>query len=150
MDDLSITIPERDIVSPRLLAVSPEAAYAAFADPDRLARWWGPKGFTNDMEVFELRAGGRWHILMHGPDGQTFPNRSIFVAVIPGRRIVYDHDGHLFRAMLDFAPQGAGTRLTFVQRFPTAEARDAVAAICIPGNEENLDRLEAELAGVRA
>jgi uncharacterized protein YndB with AHSA1/START domain len=146
MDDLSITIPERDIVSPRFLKATSEAAFAAFADPERLARWWGPKGFTNTMQAFELRPGGRWHILMHAPDGQNFPNRSTFVEVIPGRRVVYDHGDHVFLAMLDFAPEGDGTRLTFVQRFPTAAERDAVAPICIPGNEENLDRLEAELA----
>ena len=145
MDDLSVPIPERDIVSPRVLAASPEAVYAAFADPKRLERWWGPKGFTNAMQVFELQPGGRWHILMTGPDGQSFPNESKFVEIIPGRRVVYDHGGHVFRAMLDIAPEGDGTRLTFVMRFPTAESRDAVAPICIPSNEENLDRLEAEL-----
>ena len=145
MDDLTVTIPARDIVSPRFLAVTPEAAYAAFADPQRLARWWGPRGFVNTMEVFELRPGGRWHIFMRGPDGQEFPNASTFVEVVPGRRVVYDHGDHVFRAMLDFAPEGTGTRLTFVMRFPTAAARDEVAAICIPSNEENLDRLEAEL-----
>jgi len=48
--------------------------------------------------------------------------------------------------MLDFAPEGTGTLLTFLMRFPSAADRDAVAPICIPGNEENLDRLEAELA----
>lgn len=146
MDDLTVAIPERDIVSPRFLEVTPEAAFAAFADPERLARWWGPKGFTNTMQAFELRPGGRWHILMHAPDGQDFPNRSTFVEVIPGRRVVYDHGDHVFLAVLDFAPEGAGTRLTFVMRFPTAAERDAVAPICIPSNEENLDRLEVELS----
>jgi len=146
MDDLAVTIPERDIVSPRIVDATPEAVYAAFADPQRLERWWGPKGFVNRMQAFELQPGGRWHILMTGPDGQSFPNQSVFEDVIPGRRVVYEHGGHVFRAMLDFAPQGAGTRVTFVMRFPTAADRDAVAPICIPSNEENLDRLEAELA----
>lgn len=146
MHDLDTPIPERDIVSPRRLGVSAEAAYAAFADPRRLERWWGPKGFTNTMQVFELRPGGRWHILMHAPDGQDYPNASTFVDVVPGRRVVYDHDGHVFRAWLDFMPEGEGSRVTLTMRFPTAEARDAVAQVCIPGNEENLDRLEAELA----
>ena len=146
MDDLSVTIPERDIVSPRVVDASPEAVYAAFAEPKRLERWWGPKGFTNRMQAFELQPGGRWHILMTGPDGQSFPNESTFVEIIPGRRVVYDHGGHVFRAMLDLTPEGTGTRVTFVMRFPTAAERDAVAPICIPSNEENLDRLEAELA----
>jgi len=145
MDDLSVTLPERDIVSPRHFAVSAEAAYAAFADPERLARWWGPKGFTNTMQLFELRPGGRWEILMHAPNGENYPNASIFVEIIPGRRVVYDHNGHVFRAMLDFVPEGTGSRVTLTMRFPTAAERDAVAQICIPANEENLDRLEAEL-----
>lgn len=150
MDDLSVTFPERDIVSPRHLAVSAAAAYAAFADPERLARWWGPKGFTNTMQLFELRPGGRWEILMHAPNGESYPNASIFVEIIPGCRVVYDHNGHVFRAMLDFVPEGAGCRVTLTMCFPTAAERDAVAAICIPANEENLDRLEAELGLVSA
>lgn len=145
MADLTTTILERDIVSPRHLDVTPEAAFAAFADPVRLARWWGPKGFTNDIQIFELHPGGRWHTLMHSPDGQDYPNQSRFIEIVPGRRIVYDHGGHVFRAMLDFAPEGSGTWLTFVMRFPTAESRDAAAVVCVPSNEENLDRLEAEL-----
>lgn len=136
---------DRDIVSSRLLSVMPAEAFAAFADPVRLARWWGPKGFTNTISAFEFRTGGRWDILMHSPDGRSFPNASTFVEVTAPSRIVYDNKGH-YVGSFSFVSDGAGTRLDFVMTFGTQAERDAVAPVCIPSNEENFDRLEAELA----
>jgi uncharacterized protein YndB with AHSA1/START domain len=138
--------PDCEIVSSRLLSVAPAEAFAAFADPARLERWWGPKGFANTMQRFDFRAGGDWHILMHAPDGADYPNQSVFIEVTEPSRIVYDHGGHVFIGTLDYAAEGTGTRLTFTMRFPTPAERDQVAPVCIPANEENFDRLEAELA----
>jgi uncharacterized protein YndB with AHSA1/START domain len=43
----------------REIPASPAAVFAAFQDPARLARWWGPNGFTTTFETFEFRPGGR-------------------------------------------------------------------------------------------
>ncbi|WP_435016548.1 SRPBCC domain-containing protein [Tundrisphaera sp. TA3] len=75
----------------RTFAASPGAIFDAFQDPDRLARWWGPAGFTNTFETFEFRSGGRWAFAMHGPDGTTYPNESTFESIVPGREIVIRH-----------------------------------------------------------
>jgi uncharacterized protein YndB with AHSA1/START domain len=53
----------RDIPAP------PDQVFAAFSDPQRLARWWGPAGFTNTFNVYEFKSGGRWSFVMHGPVG---------------------------------------------------------------------------------
>lgn len=50
--------PERTIATARVLAALPEQVYAAFSSSERLARWWGPKGFRNTFQVFEPRPGG--------------------------------------------------------------------------------------------
>ena len=50
----------RTFSTQRLLAAPPSAVFAALAQPERLARWWGPNGFRNAFEVFEFRTGGRW------------------------------------------------------------------------------------------
>jgi uncharacterized protein YndB with AHSA1/START domain len=39
----------------RILPYTPDEIYDAFADPARLAKWWGPDGFTNTFEIFEFR-----------------------------------------------------------------------------------------------
>ena len=46
----------------------------AFSDPVRLARWWGPAGFTNTFTICEFKPGGQWSFTMHGPDGTNYPN----------------------------------------------------------------------------
>lgn len=56
----------------RLLAASTAAVFAAIQDPQRLARWWGPDGFTNQIDIFEFRPGGRWVFTMVGPDGTAY------------------------------------------------------------------------------
>jgi uncharacterized protein YndB with AHSA1/START domain len=43
----------------RVLPYPPEEVFEAFTRPDRLARWWGPRGFTNTSEAFEFTPGGR-------------------------------------------------------------------------------------------
>lgn len=75
----------------RVLTYSPAAVYAAFAEADRLARWWGPRGFTNSVELFEFRAGGRWKFVMHGPDGGHHQNASVFRELVVGSRVVIEH-----------------------------------------------------------
>ena len=51
---------DRELVTSRVIAAPRSRVYAAFADPAQLARWWGPAGFTNSFETFDLRPGGSW------------------------------------------------------------------------------------------
>jgi uncharacterized protein YndB with AHSA1/START domain len=44
----------------RAIPASPSAVFTAFKDPSRLARWWGPDGFTNTIHVFDFTPGGVW------------------------------------------------------------------------------------------
>ena len=60
--------------STRNLHATPAAVFAAIGDPARLAKWWGPDGFTNRFEVFEFWPGGRWVFDMIGADGRVYPN----------------------------------------------------------------------------
>jgi uncharacterized protein YndB with AHSA1/START domain len=60
---------DRSAATARTLAHPPEAVFAAFETPERLAAWWGPAGFTNEFERFDFRVGGRWVFVMQAPDG---------------------------------------------------------------------------------
>ena len=65
-------------------------------DPARLARWWGPAGFTNEVTLCDLRPGGRWLFVMHSPDGKAYPNENHFEVLDPpqgqqGGRFVLRH-----------------------------------------------------------
>ncbi len=85
---------------------------------------------------------------MHGPDGTDYPNELIYRVIEPERRIVIEHlDAPNFLLTAEFERIGERTKLTFRQLFDTAETCAMVRAICVPANEDNLDRMEAVLAG---
>jgi len=140
---------DREFVHSRLIEAPPERVFRAFSEPERLARWWGPSGFSSSFEVFEPRPGGRWIFVMHGPDGTDYPNESVFREVTP-RRIVFDHmSGHHFEMTITLADQGGRTLVGWRQLFDTAAERERIAQFVIPANEQNLDRLEAEVLAIK-
>lgn len=130
----------------RLLAASPTAVLAAIKDPDRLARWWRPSGFSNHFEIFEFQPGGKWIFNMIGPDGTVYPNESVFSSIEPDRRVVIEHVcAPYFQLSITLEPVTNGTWLRWDQAFDDASVAQAIRHIVEPANEQNLDRLSAEL-----
>jgi uncharacterized protein YndB with AHSA1/START domain len=137
---------DREIVTTRVFDAPRERVFEAWTDPDHLAQWWGPKGFTNTFEEFDLRPGGNWRFVMHGPDGVDYKNHSVFVEVVKPERIVFDHvSGPQFQVTATFAEQAGRTRLTFRMLFESAAKCEMVKGFAVEANEQNFDRLEVEL-----
>lgn len=131
----------------RQYPASPAAVFAAIKDPARLARWWGPAGFSNQFEVFEFEAGGRWVFTMISPDGTRYPNESLFKQIDKDRRVVIEHVAHPhFVLAITLEMVDGGTLLKWQQAFTDPAVAEAFRAIAAPANEQNLDRLDAELA----
>lgn len=144
-----MTLSDREIATTRVLDASPDLVFRAFSDPAHLARWWGPKGFTNTFHEFDLRPGGAWRFVMHGPDGAHYQNHSVFVEVVPPERIVINHvSGPHFHLTITLAEQAGRTKLSWRMLFESAAECDKVKAFAVPANEQNLDRLETELAAM--
>jgi uncharacterized protein YndB with AHSA1/START domain len=137
----------RAIVTTRVLPFPPEQVFRAIADRDRIARWWGPAGFRNTITQFDFRPGGEWKLTMHGPDGKDWPNECRFETIEAPHTVVVRHENapH-FRLSMTLAPESGGTRLQWRQVFDDAKVRDQLAAMCVPANEQNFDRLQAELS----
>lgn len=134
--------------SERVLPYAPDALFDAFARPELLAKWWGPDGFTNAFELFEFTSGGRWKYVMHGPNGATFQNESVFVEVQAPSRLVIQHVSKpRYLLTVAIAAHEAGTAITWTQTFEDAAVAARIRHIVEPANEQNLDRLEAVLAG---
>lgn len=130
----------------RNIAVDPAAIFAAIADPKRLALWWGPDGFTNTFETFEFRQGGLWKFSMHGPDGRIYPNESQFVTVVPNSKVIVQHlSAPHFELSITLLAQPEGTTVLWEQRFDDPAVAASVRHIVEPANEQNLDRLTAEV-----
>ncbi len=138
---------DKQIVSTRVLAAPRERVFRAWTEPDHLTRWWGPKGFTSTFEEFDPRPGGEWRFVLHAPNGADYKNKSVFVEVVKPERIVFQHvSGPRFQVTATFTEQAGGTRLTFEMLFETAAECEKGKKYAIEANEQNLDRLEAELA----
>lgn len=141
--------PARDALTARLVDAPVTQVWHAFGDAERLARWWGPKGFRNTFHEFDFRPGGHWRFVMHGPDGTDHPNHSIFREVLEHERIVFTHEsGHGFEMTLTFTAMGEKTLVGWRQCFDSAEHCAKVAPLVIPANEQNLDRLAEIVANL--
>ena len=130
----------------RLLTAKPSEVFAAMSDPDRVARWWGPVGFTNTIHRFEFMTGGTWLLTMHGPDGKTYPNESRFTRIVANQVFEVEHlNGHHFLLTIELVPMDRGTQVKWRQTFDTVEHYQRIANFVASANEQNLERLAAEV-----
>jgi len=130
----------------REIAASIEDVFAAFSDAERLARWWGPKGFTNTFDVCEFETGGRWVYTMHGPDGKDYPNESVFREIVPEQKIVIEHIVlPLYELVITFSATDRKTKITWEQDFENKVFATKMHDFLETANQQNLDRLTAEV-----
>lgn len=149
LQEASFSMPEIDGCvdsRSRLMHASVEQIFSAFSDADRLARWWGPDGFTSTIHDFAFCEGATWQLTLHGPDGGNFANTYRVLRIEAGRTIVLDHpsDDHHFVLSLDFEALGEQTRVHWQQRFDRIEDYAPIADFLALANEQVLARLEAE------
>jgi uncharacterized protein YndB with AHSA1/START domain len=122
---------DREIVLTRVFDAPRELVFQAYTQPEHLARWYGPDGFTITTYEHDCRTGGRWRFMMHGPDGRDWPNRMDFREVVRPERLVFDHgsdqddDPHRFFVTITFDDEGGKTRLTSRMLFRTREEVEA-------------------------
>ncbi|AFH61245.1 SRPBCC family protein [Paenibacillus caseinilyticus] len=138
-----------ELVSRRTLDAPRNLVYRAWTEPELLAQWWGPRGFTNTFHTFDLRPGGVWEHTMHGPDGTDYPSRNIFQEIGPERIVLQHETGHYFTLTATFEDVDGGTEITFRQTFKTEEEYKKAKPICEEANEQNLDRLVSLLNHMR-
>jgi len=104
-----------------------QAVWDAWTEPDQVAQWWGPRGFTLTTHSKDLRPGGHWSYTMHGPDGVDYQNKTLYHEVEPLTKLVYDHGGNddrppLFRVTVRFAEIDGKTQMNMTMALPTPEA----------------------------
>ena len=124
---------DREIVLTRDFDAPRELVFQAYTDPRHLPNWWGPYGFTNTTLSIDVRAGGAWRFIMHGPDGTDYPNRIAYEQVTPPELLVWlhgedvDDDPGAFHVTVRFDDLGGGrTRVTQRMLFRTAAQREGV------------------------
>jgi uncharacterized protein YndB with AHSA1/START domain len=140
---------DNEIVATRLFNAPRELVWKLWTEPQHIARWWGPNGFRNTIEMMDVRPGGTWKFVMHGPDGTDYQNKVIYSEVVAPERLVYDHvSGPLFRAVVTFSDQYGKTRVNMRMRFESAALRNKVAEEfgAVEGLSQTLGRLGEEIS----
>lgn len=143
--------PDREIVSTRTINFPAALVFEAWANPEHLKVWWGPNGFTNTFEIFDFRVGGRWKFVMHGPDKGNYQNEVEFIKIEKPQLIAWKrYSKPLFNIVATFEELAEGkTNIVFRMVFETPEESDKLRPYVIDKNEENFDRLEAELTKMK-
>ena len=131
----------------RAIPADPGSVFAAIRDPARLARWWGPDGFTNTFHTFEFRPGGSWVFTMQGPDGSDYPNESKFLEIVPDALVRIKHVNlpH-FELSISLESSGSGTLVSWVGVFENHAFAENRRQFLEAANEQNLNRLALEVA----
>lgn len=115
-------IAERSINMSRVLNAPIDLVWEVWTQPEHIKNWWGPDGFSNTITKMDVVNEGEWDLVMHGPDGTDYKNRSIFKEVIKHKRIVYEHvSAPKFLTTIDFEPRGEQTFLNWNMLFESKE-----------------------------
>lgn len=137
----------RTLETVRVVNATTKQVFEAWTNPAHLNKWWGPKGFTSTTHTHELKPGGQWLFVMHGPDGQAYPNECVYVKVEAPSSVIWNHiSGHFFQVVATFEEVSIGkTRVSFKMIFETPEECARVTKFAKEKNEENMDKLEVVL-----
>jgi uncharacterized protein YndB with AHSA1/START domain len=150
--DAAPSTADREIVLSREYDAPRELVWRAYTDPAHLPNWWGPNGFTNTVHEMDVRVGGRWRFIMHGPDGTDYPNRIVYQEVTRPERLVFlhgddvDDDPGAFHVTVTFDDLDGRTRVTQRMLFATAAQKAGVEQFgAVELGKQTLDKLAAYL-----
>lgn len=87
-----------------------DRVWKAWTEPEQMAQWWGPKGFSADVKTLDLKPGGKFHYRMLSPQGEEMWGRMIFREIVPKERLVF------INSFSD--PQGGLTRHPLAPEWP--------------------------------
>jgi uncharacterized protein YndB with AHSA1/START domain len=157
----TVTYPSpTDMHFSRFIAAPLTLVWRAHTEQGQLERWWGPEGFSISTLEMDVRPGGRWKFVMHGPGvssdpsapfgGQPtdYPNLIQYEEVVHQEKLVWSHGDFetvLFHVTTTFKAEGEGTRLETTMRLPSQAERDAKAVYAVPGHASTMGKLEAYL-----
>jgi uncharacterized protein YndB with AHSA1/START domain len=150
---------ERELILNRIIDAPRDLVFRTWTDPAHLAKWWGPRDFTNPVCEIDPRPGGALRIVMRAPDGTDYPMAGVFREIVAPERLVFtncalDHDGNVLLdglTVVTFAEEGGKTKLT-VQTHAVALVPGAVRYLdgMKAGWEQTLDGLEAQARDIAA
>ena len=151
----TIDTSDREIAATRIFDAPRDLVWQAWIDPKQIVQWWGPNGFKTTTYQMEVKPGGVWRFVMHGPDGRDYQNRVTFLEVVEPERLVFRHGGGEdvepvnHETTVTFEALGKKTKLTMRMLFESADARRFVAEKygAVEGLDQTLGRLGNFVSG---
>jgi uncharacterized protein YndB with AHSA1/START domain len=125
---------DRELILTRLIDAPREAVFRAWTDPRLLTQWFAPLPWTTPAAELDVRPGGACLVVMRNPEGHEFPNRGVYLEVVPNERLVFtdayteawEPSGKPFMTViLTFEDEGGRTRYTARVRHWTIADREA-------------------------
>ena len=128
-----------------------ELVWKLWSDPEQIIHWWGPHGFTNTIRTMEFVKGGEWNLIMHGPDGTNYPNKSIYLEIIPFQKIEFEHFNPHFITTVLFREIAGTTNIEWSMLFDTPEMFETVVRVhkADEGQQQNIEKLENYLQKIK-
>ncbi len=138
----------REIRASHIFRAPRALVWRMWTQQEHITNWWGPNGFTTTIEHMDVRPGGEWRFVMHGPDGTDYPNHKVYEVVAPIERLVMNHvcePHHRMEAI--FGDVDGGTEVNVRMLFDSAEVCSAIIARVGADEKlvENLVKLEKYL-----
>ena len=103
----------------RVIAAPRAIVWRCWTEPELIKQWFTPRPWTTPVVEIDLRAGGASYMLFRGPNGEEFPNRGVYLEVVPQQRLVFT-DAYVeawvpsaepfMTAIASFADEDGGTR----------------------------------------
>ncbi len=127
------TTDDRELLIVRTFDAPRALVWRAWTEPERMARWMSPAGFTIPFNEGKLRPGGAWRAHMRSPDGEDHHCAGVYREIVPPERLVFTHawtdehgkPGPETLVTVTLAEEGGKTVMTFRQTgFSSAESRD--------------------------
>lgn len=122
----------RELVISREFNAPLALVWKAWTEPQHLAQWWGPDGFSITTYELNFKAKGIWRFTMHGPDGRDWKNRVNYIEIVPHKKLVYAHGGEegdadiQFHVTVTFTEKAGKTTVKMQSVFPTKEQFEKV------------------------
>lgn len=144
----------QEILIERVFKAPRPLVFQVWSQPEHLAKWWGPAGFTTAECRVTPQTGGEFRMVITAPDGQGYPCLGRYAEVIEPEKIVLIGSPQgspgcgaglppEARITVTFAEQPEGTLLSIHTLFPSTEATQAaIDTGFVPGWTTCLERLD--------
>jgi uncharacterized protein YndB with AHSA1/START domain len=134
----------RELRFSRWLDAPLSLVWKIWTTPEHIKWWWGPKDFSNTILKMDVKTGGEWLLIMHGPDGRNYEIKSIFREVIKHKKIIYEQlTVFQYIAIIEFESSNNKTLINWTMQFASMETmQEAIKTYGVSvGFDQNVERM---------